>query len=114
MGKGVSLIDTRVEHEYKESHITGAISVPYQEKSAKEIDFDPSLDKFAVDKLPKDKNTQLIFACNGAECWKSYKASVLALKNGYSKVYWFRGGFPEWKGEGFPVESGEGGRKAAK
>jgi len=29
---------------------------------------------------------------------------VTAIKAGYTKVYWFRGGFPEWKGKGFPTE----------
>ena len=50
------------------------------------------------------KAVPLIFACNGAECWKSYKASHAALKAGHGKVYWFRGGFPEWKKKGLPVD----------
>ena len=48
-------------------------------------------------KLPADKAAQLIFACNGAECWKSYKASHAAIQAGYTRVYWFRGGLPEWR-----------------
>lgn len=106
MSKGVKFIDTRSEHEYKESHIPGAVSVTYHEKSEKTIDFDPSQDKFDLTKLPQDKAAPLIFACNGAECWKSYKASVVAIKNGYTKVYWFRGGFPEWVKEGFSTDKG--------
>lgn len=104
MGKGAPLFDTRVEHEYKESHVKGAISVPYKENSPKEVDFDETLDVFDLGKLPKDKNMPLIFACNGAECWKSYKSAKLAIKNQYTKVYWFRGGYPEWKSRGYPVE----------
>ena len=52
----------------------------------------------------KDKNAPLIFACNGGECWKSYKASVWAANQGYRNVYWFRGGFPEWKAKDLPME----------
>jgi ABC-type phosphate/phosphonate transport system substrate-binding protein/rhodanese-related sulfurtransferase len=104
MARGVPLFDTRVEHEYKESHIKGAISLPYKENSPKEVDFDDTLDAFDLTKLPKDKSAPVIFACNGAECWKSYKSAKLAIKNKYTKVHWYRGGFPEWKAAGFPVE----------
>ena len=104
MESGVKIIDTRVAIEFAEAHIKGAINVPYKEKSAKAIDFDASQDSFDVAKLPADKNAAIIMQCNGPECWKSYKASVAALKAGYKKIYWFRGGFPEWKAKGYPVE----------
>ena len=105
MDSGVKIIDTRVAIEFAEAHIQGAINVPYKEKSAKAIDFDASQDSFDVAKLPADKNAAIIMQCNGPECWKSYKASVVAMKAGYKKIYWFRGGFPEWKAKGYPVES---------
>ena len=105
MGKGVPFYDVRDEREYKEMHIKGAVSVPYKEKSAKEIGFDMSKDEFKIAAVATDRNAPLIFACNGGECWKSYKASVWAQKQGYRSIYWFRGGFPEWKGKGLPVES---------
>ena len=104
MDGGAKMIDTRVANEYAEAHIKGAMSVPYKEKSAKAIDFDVSQDSFDVAKLPSDKNAALIMQCNGVECWKSYKGAVAAIKAGYKKVYWFRGGFPEWKAKGFAVE----------
>ena len=43
---GVPLIDTRVAAEYAEKTIKGAKSVPYKEKSAKEVGFDASKDDF--------------------------------------------------------------------
>ena len=101
---GVKVIDARVATEYAEGHIKGAISVPYKEKSAKAADFDASLDSFDLSKLPADKNAGLIFYCNGAECWKGYKAAHAAIKAGYKTVYWFRLGFPEWKAKGYPAE----------
>jgi ABC-type phosphate/phosphonate transport system substrate-binding protein/rhodanese-related sulfurtransferase len=106
MAKGGKLFDTRSESENKVSHISGAISLVYSEKSDKSPDFDPTLDKFDLAQLPKDKNAPVLFACNGAECWKSYKASVLAIRNGHTQVYWLRGGFPEWKKEGLPIVEG--------
>ncbi|HET7729560.1 MAG TPA: rhodanese-like domain-containing protein, partial [Usitatibacter sp.] len=76
---------------------------PYSEKSLKEVAFDASVDSFpGLDKL--DRSRPVIFACNGAECWKSYKASQAALAKGFTAVHWFRGGLPEWKAATLPVE----------
>lgn len=104
MDGGAKMIDARVAQEYAESHVKGAISVPYKEKSAKSVDFDASQDSFDLSKVPADKNAALITQCNGPECWKSYKAAKALIKAGYKKVYWFRGGLPEWKAKGYPVE----------
>jgi rhodanese-related sulfurtransferase len=101
---GVPLFDVRVANEYAEAHIKGAKSVPYKEKSVKAVNFDPTMDSFDLTKLPANKMGPLVFSCNGPECWKSYKASVVSLKAGYKKIYWLRGGFPEWKAKGFPIE----------
>ncbi|MGY4827921.1 rhodanese-like domain-containing protein [Sphaerotilaceae bacterium SBD11-9] len=101
---GVPVIDTRVAAEYSEKTIKGAKSVPYKEKSAKEPGFDAALDQFDLSKLPADKNAPLVFFCNAGECWKSYKASVVAKKAGYTKIHWFRGGFPEWSGKGLATQ----------
>ena len=104
MSKGVPFYDVRIDKEYKEKHIKGALSLPYVEKSKKEIGYDATQDEFKLAETVKDKDAQLIFACNGGECWKSYKASVWAQKLGYQSVYWFRGGFPEWKAKNLPME----------
>lgn len=104
MDGGVKMIDMRSANEYAEAHIKGAINVPYKEKSAKVADFDASQDSFDASKLPADKNAAFIAICNGSGCWKSYKGAVAAMKAGYKKVYWFRGGYPEWKASGLPVE----------
>lgn len=101
---GVPVIDTRVAAEYAEKSIKGAKSVPYKEKSAKAADFDPSADQFDLSKLPSDKNAPMVLFCNAGECWKSYKASVVASKAGYTKINWFRGGMPEWVAKGLPTQ----------
>jgi rhodanese-related sulfurtransferase len=53
--------------------------------------------------VPIQRNQALVFACNGAECWKSYKASEAAVRAGYTRVNWFRGGLPEWRAASRPV-----------
>jgi rhodanese-related sulfurtransferase len=102
--KGVPVIDTRVAAEYADKTIKGAISVPYKEKSAKSTDFDRKLDSFDLSKLPADKAAPLVFFCNSGECWKSYKASVLARDGGYTQIHWYRGGFPDWSEKGLPMQ----------
>jgi rhodanese-related sulfurtransferase len=104
LDSGVPVIDTRVATEYAEKTVKGAKSVPYKEKSAKEPGFDASQDQFDLSKLPADKSAPLVLFCNAGECWKSYKASVAAVKAGYTKVYWFRGGMPEWSSKGLPTQ----------
>ncbi|MBK7501649.1 MAG: hypothetical protein IPI14_02505 [Polaromonas sp.] len=103
MQRGVRYFDTRVGTEYTEGHIPGAISLPYGEKSLKETDFDSKQDQFDVSKLGADKNAELIIGCGGGECWKSYKSSLLAVRAGYKKIYWARGGFVDWKASGRKV-----------
>ena len=104
LDSGVPVIDTRVAAEYAEKTIKGAKSVPYKEKSAKDVAFDASQDQFDLSKLPADKKAPVVMFCNAGECWKSYKASVVAQKAGYTKIHWFRGGMPEWTAKGLPTQ----------
>ena len=102
--KGAPMIDTRVAAEYSEKTVKGAVSVPYKEKSAKETGFDPKADSFDLGKLPGDKAAPVVMFCNAGECWKSYKAAVVARDAGYKQIYWFRGGMPEWSAKGLPTQ----------
>jgi ABC-type phosphate/phosphonate transport system substrate-binding protein/rhodanese-related sulfurtransferase len=106
MGQGVQLFDVRPQAHYREAHIPGAVNVTYQMNSPKDVEYDDTVDAFDISKLPKDKNTPMIFQCNGAECWYSYKAARYMLKRGYTKIYWFRTGLPAWKAAGNPVRQG--------
>lgn len=101
---GVAIYDVRVAAEYAEAHIKGARSLPYREKSAKNVAFDRTQDSFELAKLPADKSVPVIFYCNSGDCWKSYKASKLAIDGGFKQVHWFRGGLPEWRAKKLPVE----------
>src|SRR5664279_2560940 len=105
--QGVAIVDTRTQKEFDNEHIRGAVLASYVEKSLKEIDFDVAKDDFsALKTVPKDKPA--VFLCNGPECWKSYKASRAAVAAGYTKVYWFRGGMPEWREKHLPVDGSAG------
>jgi ABC-type phosphate/phosphonate transport system substrate-binding protein/rhodanese-related sulfurtransferase len=104
MRRNATFFDVRTSEEYAKSHVKGAKLLPYKEVSKKEVDFDPSRDEFKLTEAMSDRNVPLIFACNGAECWKSYKAAKVAVAAGYKNVHWFRGGFPEWRAKNLPLE----------
>jgi|1185.fasta_scaffold217701_2 rhodanese-related sulfurtransferase len=104
---GAVVVDTRVASEYADGHIKGAISVPYREKSEKSASFDSAQDEFNFAKLPADKTAAVVIYCNGAECWKSFKASSVSIKAGYTNILWYREGFPDWKSKNMPVGTAE-------
>jgi rhodanese-related sulfurtransferase len=101
---GAVLVDTRTQNEFESEHIRGAVFLPYVERSLKETDYDAEKDDFTAMAKLKDKAAPVVFLCNGPECWKSYKASRAALKAGFTKIYWFRGGMPEWREKSMPTE----------
>jgi rhodanese-related sulfurtransferase len=102
MAQGAVVVDTRTEKEFKQRHIPGAVHVAYVEKSLKDVVYDGTVDDFAGLKA-LDSKKPTIFHCNGAECWKSYKASRAALAAGFAQVYWYRGGLPDWEAAGQKV-----------
>ncbi|MCF8168928.1 MAG: hypothetical protein K9K38_07645 [Rhodoferax sp.] len=102
--KGAVFIDTRSTLNFGKGHVPGAISVAYKEKSDKVESFDGSQDQFEFAKIPADKAAKIVFYSDGPTGWKSYKAAVLSIKQGYSNVMYLRGGFTDWSAKGLPVE----------
>ena len=104
--QGALIVDTRTEKEFKAKRIQGAVWAPYIEKSLKDVAFDSAQDDFrSLDKVAQSGPPRpMIFACNGAECWKSYKAAKFAATTGHKNVYWMRGGLPEWAADGLPTQ----------
>lgn len=103
---GAVVVDTRTDKEYQAQHIRGSVHAPYIEKSLKDVAFNAAQDDFraldGIAALTPDK--AVVFACNGAECWKSYKAAKFASGKGFKNVYWLRGGVPEWTAAGLPTD----------
>lgn len=103
-GKAAVFIDTRSVLNFGKGHIPGAITAAYKEESDKTASFDGSKDKFDFAKLPADKGAKMVFYSDSPTGWKSYKAAVLAVKEGYKNVHYLRGGFAEWTSKGLPVD----------
>lgn len=90
--EGVLIIDSRpTARKYDPGHIPTAQNLP-----------DSQFDKHA-DKLPQDKNTLLIFYCDGLECMLSHNSAYRAEKLGYTNVRVYAAGFPDWVAAGRPV-----------
>lgn len=102
--KATTFFDMRSPINFGKGHLSGASSLPYKEKSEWKPDFDASKDEFDLSRLPADKNTKMVFYSDGPKGWKSYKASVLAIKAGYKNVMWYRSGSDVWEAKGYPME----------
>jgi len=92
--KDIVLIDSRTKEEYQEAHIAGAISIP-------EKNFDEN-----ISLLPQNKDSLVIFYCNGVKCGKSKKAAVKADARGYKNILIYSEGFPVWEEKGFKIVPG--------
>ena len=87
----IIIIDSRIPGDRMQGYIEGSISLP---------DVNTDCDSLALS-IPEKKSPSL-FYCNGINCGRSAKAVNIAVECGYKKVYWFRGGFVEWKAKGYP------------
>ncbi len=86
------IVDARIDKDRTGGFIEGAISLP-------DIITTPE----ALAKIIPTKTTPVIFYCNGVKCGRSVKSSKMAVENGYTQVYWFKGGWEEWVNKGMPV-----------
>jgi rhodanese-related sulfurtransferase len=79
------LIDSRPLPRFQQGTIPGSVNIPY-----------PSWDK-VVNRLPADKNTQLIFFCQGVTCQMSPLSQRKAIGLGYKNTKVYHEGVPEWQ-----------------
>ncbi|MCX8114895.1 MAG: rhodanese-like domain-containing protein, partial [Burkholderiaceae bacterium] len=79
------LIDSRPLPRFQQGTIPGAVNVPY-----------PAWDK-VVNRLPADKNTLLVFFCQGVTCQMSPLSQRKAIALGYKNTKVYHEGIPEWQ-----------------
>lgn len=96
-----NFFDMRKAVSFGKGHVPGAVALPYGQKSDKAVNFDASADKFDMSQLPADKSAPLVFYSDGPTGWKSYKAAVVAIRNGYTNVMWMREGSAGWEAAGY-------------
>ena len=86
------VIDSRKKTEYIKGHIEGAINILNTELGPEELEF-----------IATDKNTPLLFYCNGVRCLRSSDSLTKAVGWGYTNLFWFRGGWKEWTEKRLPM-----------
>lgn len=85
----VTILDVRPESEFKQGHISKAISIPIDELSKR------------LKELPK--RTEIIAYCRGPFCVYADEAVNILTKAGY-KATRLEEGFPDWKLRDLPIE----------
>ena len=90
-----TIIDARISSDRIQGYIEGSISLP-------DVDTNCSSLKQVVPSL----TAPVLFYCNGVKCGRSGNAAEIAVKCGYNNIYWFRGGFEEWKAKNLPFLKG--------
>lgn len=87
----VLILDVRPPAEFAAGHIRGAISVPLKDLQRR------------LAKLPKGK--EIVAYCRGPYCVLSVHAVELLRSQGF-RARRLSDGFPEWRRDGLPIESG--------
>lgn len=93
---GVVFVDARIESAYKEAHVAQAFWL-----NSKTFGTPAAAEAMKV----LDAAQPVVIYCDGGDCDASKNLAILLQQAGFSKIYIFEAGFPDWKKHGFPVES---------
>lgn len=84
--------DSREKNEILKGYIEGSIKL------------DPAdIYGASLAKYIRNAKTPIVFYCGDETCEQSIKSAKIATAEGYSNVYWFRGGIKEWINKGLPL-----------
>ena len=90
---GVIIFDARDSEEFREGHVHGAKSLPYDEFSDESV--------FVLQDIPFD--LEVITYCEGMNCSLAEDLADLLKEMGFLDVKVFAGGWEEWLENGMPV-----------
>jgi rhodanese-related sulfurtransferase len=89
----VVIIDNRTKADFDSGHIEGAVNIVDTGMIAES----------AFAGVVKSKTVPVLFYCNGVKCGRAAKATAKAVAWGYSRVYYYALGIPDWKANQFPL-----------
>ena len=92
--RGVPFVDVRTLPSWNRGHIPGAILLDYKTEFSE-----------ANLLVVIGKEQEVVIHCEGPKCLRSSKSCAEAVSWGFTKVYYFRDGFPGWKAAGYPIEA---------
>lgn len=88
------LIDARIMKDRDYGYIESSISLP-----------DIKTNCESLERIAPDKDSHMLFYCNGVQCGRSVVSIKVARSCGYHHLSWFKGGFAEWKEKGYQYVS---------
>ena len=91
--KGVTFVDVRRDKDWEAGRIPEAVHLELKKEFTKE----------ALSKVVQ-KDEEVVIYCNGVRCPRSSTACAKAVEWGFTKVYYYRLGFPDWQSRGYPIE----------
>ncbi|HEY7491580.1 MAG TPA: rhodanese-like domain-containing protein [Candidatus Tectomicrobia bacterium] len=91
--RGVVFIDVRNDADWDAGRIPGAIHLELKRVFSAE-----SLGAVVA------KDQEVVVYCNGPQCPRSFEAATKAVAWGFTRVYYYRLGFPHWQAADYPAE----------
>ena len=88
---GLRIVDARFREDHVLGHIELSHNLPINQTDCE-----------SLAQITDDKNTALVFYCNGGQVGASVNAIQVASKCGYERLFWLRGGFIEWQDKDYP------------
>jgi adenylate cyclase len=89
--RGIAFFDSRGKGHYGRGHIPGATNLYFHQVWESLADL-------------VDQNAEIVFYCGDPKCHLAANSSAQALILGYTRVYYFAGGFSAWEAAGYPIE----------
>jgi adenylate cyclase len=90
--RGAVFVDVRSKNSYNRGHVLNAVNLRLRDR----------LDEASLSKVV-GKGDDVVFYCSGKSCDLSPTACAKAVTWGFTSVYYFAGGIPEWKKAKYPV-----------
>jgi rhodanese-related sulfurtransferase len=86
-------VDVRNDADWEAGRIPGAVH----------LELDKELNEASLRALARPDQAVVMY-CNGTKCPRSSEAAAAAVRWGFSRVFYYRLGFPDWQSAGYPVE----------
>ena len=101
---GAYFVDSRLEHEYEQGHISGAAYLNAE-------NFFSDSGQAEIDSIPPDAQV-VIYCLGGDQCDASFNTKALLEQYGYSDLSIMGVGFDEWASAGLPTSSNQEGEES--
>jgi len=88
---GLRIVDVRYPEDFVLGHIELSRNLPVRRTDCK-----------SLSQITADKDTPIVFYCNGGVADASIEAIEIASACGYRRLFWLRGGFIEWQDKDYP------------